>query len=77
MRPETIRDLRDRAPFRPFSIHLADGRALKIVTSDHIMISPTNDEFAVYLPDGTLVVVDGKLVTSLTQGPKQKRNGQS
>ena len=70
MKPTTIRDLRDKAPFRPFAIHLAEGRSVTVVTPDHIMISPSNDEFAVYLPDGTLEVVDGKLVTSITRKPK-------
>lgn len=72
MNPETIRDLRDKAPFRPFAIHLADGRSIPVVTPDHIMISPANDEFAVYLPDGTLEVVDGKLVTSITRKPRSR-----
>ena len=72
MKPETIRDLRDKAPFRPFAIHLADGRSITVVTPDHIMISPSNDEFAVYLPDGTLELVDGKLVTSITRKPRSR-----
>lgn len=72
MNPETIRDLRDKAPFRPFAIHLADGRSIPVVTPDHITISPANDEFAVYLPDGTLEVVDAKLVTSITRKPRSR-----
>jgi hypothetical protein len=72
MRPSAIRDVRDKAPFQPFELHLADGRAVPVVTPHHIMISPRNDEFAVYLPDGTLEVVDGKLVTSITRRPRRK-----
>jgi hypothetical protein len=64
--------MRDKAPFRPFALNLADGRSITVVTPDHIMISPTNDEFAVYLPDGTLELVDAKLITGVTRKPKSK-----
>ena len=72
MKPTTIRDLRDKTPFRRFSINLADVRSITVVTPDHLMISPAKDEFAVYLPDGTLEIVDGKLVTGITRKPKAR-----
>ena len=72
MKPTTIRDLRDQAPFRPFDIHLADGRCLSVVTPDHIMISPTNKEFALYNPDGTLNVVDANQITSITRKSRRR-----
>ncbi len=72
MKPTTIRGLRDQAPFRPFDIHLADGRCLTVVTPDHIMISPTNKEFALYNPDGTLNVVDANLITSITRKSRRR-----
>jgi hypothetical protein len=67
----TIRELRDQAPFRPFDIHLADGRCLTVVTPDHIMISPTNQEFALYQADGALEIVDASLITGLTRKPRK------
>ena len=36
------------------------------------MISPTNQEFALYSADGTLNVVDATLITSLTRKPRKK-----
>ena len=72
MKPTTIRELRDETPFRAFDIHLADGRALAVATRDHLMISPTSQEFALYLPDGTLNVVDAALITSITRKPRRK-----
>ena len=72
MKPTAIRDLRDQTPFRPFEIHLADGRLLVVVTADHIMISPTNQEFALYHPDGTLDIVDASQITSITRKPRRK-----
>lgn len=72
MKPTTIRDIRDQIPFSPFEIHLADGRSVTVLTPDHIMISPTNDEFAVYGRDGSLKVIDGKLVTSINRKPRKR-----
>ena len=72
MKSTTLRDLRDQTPFRPFELHLADGRSLTVITADHIMISPTNQEFALYSADGTLNVVDATLITSLTRKPRKK-----
>lgn len=72
MKPTTIRDIRDHIPFTPFELHLADGRIVPVLTPDHIMISPANDEFAVYEGDGTLRIVDGKLVTSIRKRPRKR-----
>lgn len=72
MKPTTIRDLRDKTPFHPVEINLADGRALQVVTPDHIIISPTNQEFALYHRDGTLDIVDASLITSIKRKPRRK-----
>jgi hypothetical protein len=72
MKPTTIRDIRDQIPFTPFQIHLADGNKITVLTPDHIMISPTNDEFAVYEGDGSLKIVDGKLVTSISRKARKR-----
>ncbi len=72
MKPTTIRDIRDQVPFAPFEIHLADGNKITVLTPDHIMISPTNDEFAVYARDGSLKIVDGKLVTSISRKARKR-----
>ena len=72
MKSTTIRELRDQTPFRPFDIHLTDGRALAVVTPDHIMISPTNQEFALYHADGTLDIVEASRVTTITRKPRRK-----
>jgi hypothetical protein len=64
--------MRDKTPFRPFEINLADGRSITVVTPDHIIISPNNDEFVVYHADGTLEFVDGGLVTSVVRKARRK-----
>jgi hypothetical protein len=56
---KTLKDLRDTAPFRRFDIHLSDGHVLPVVTADHLLVMPNNnDEFFVVLPDGGFRIVD-------------------
>jgi len=51
-------------PFRPFTIHLADGRTYTIRHPEFLAISPTRRTVAVYLPDG-LEIIDLFLVSSI------------
>ena len=75
MKTETIRDLRDKHPFQPFSLHMADGRVVLVATPDHIFISPSNDEFVVYSPEGHLQILDAALVTGATRKSKTTAKG--
>ena len=52
---KTLREKRDSAPFKPFDIHLADGRVLPVATADHLLFLPKNPEFIVGLPQGDSV----------------------
>jgi hypothetical protein len=67
MKTATIRDLRNEHPFRPFDLHVADGRVVPVATPDHLFISPANDEFVVYSTEGNLQVLDAALVTGVTR----------
>ena len=70
---KTIREKRDLAPFKPFDIHLADGRVLPVVTTDHLLFMPKNPEFIVVLPDGAFRIVDpGQVVSIGPKGPRAK-----
>ena len=65
MSSTSIRRLVDATPFRPFEIHLAEGRAIPVHHREFIMISPTDVDFVVYQPDGGIDVVATNLVTGL------------
>ena len=65
MSSSSIRRLVDAAPFRPFEIHLADGRSIQVHHREFIMISPADIDFVVYQPDGGIDVVATNLVTGL------------
>ena len=68
MNLKTLREMRDAAPFKPFDIHLVDGRALKVVTPDHFFFMPNSPEFLVVLPEGGFRIVDASQVVSVGRG---------
>ena len=73
MSTSSIRKLVDAAPFRPFAIHLADGRSIQVHHREFIMISPADLDFVVYQPDGGIDVIATNLVTGLQlKTPRRK-----
>ncbi len=62
---EQMRAAYDAQPFRPFIIHLADGRALPVNHREFIMAAPSGRTIIVYQPDDTHNVIDLLLVTDL------------
>jgi len=60
-----LKEMRGAAPFKPFEIHLSDGRVLPVVTTDHLLFLPKNPEFIVVLPDGGFRIVDPAQVVSV------------
>jgi hypothetical protein len=57
--------MRDRAPFKPFALHLSSGRDLKVSTPDHLLISPRGDLLVLFPADGGLCVIDPAQVVSV------------
>ena len=72
-----LRQLFEARPFRPFTIHLADGRQLPVVHREFIAASPSGRTAIVYQPDDSFNVVDLLLVTDLEVPPEgvSKPNG--
>jgi hypothetical protein len=70
---EQLRHFYQARPFRPFVVHLADGREIPIDHPEFIMSSPSGRTVSVYQPDDTLNVIDLLLVTDLELKPS--RNG--
>jgi hypothetical protein len=72
---EKVKELFDAQPFRPFSIHLADGRAIPVHHRDFIMAAPSGRILIVLQPDDSMNIIDLLLVTDIEL--KLKRNGSS
>jgi hypothetical protein len=65
MTAEQLRALREANPFRPFTIHLADGRTLAVPHRDFVSLSPSGRIVIVYQANDAFNVVDLYLVTDL------------
>ncbi len=65
MTAEQLRGMREANPFRPFTLHLADGRSLTVPHRDFVSQSPGGRTIIVYRSDEAFSVVDLYLVTEL------------
>jgi hypothetical protein len=62
---EAVRKLYEATPFRPFVIHLADGRQIPVVHREFIIVAPSGRTLVVMQPDDTLNIIDLLLVTDV------------
>ena len=70
MRIEQLRQVHQAQPFRPFTIHLADGRTFLVPHREFISYSPSGRTLIVYQEDESFSILDLLLVTELeVHGP--------
>ena len=74
MKAETLKRLIEANPFQPFSVNLADGRALKVPHRDFISPSPNFRRLTVWHQDDSCDFVDLMLVIGFHL-EKPQRNG--
>jgi hypothetical protein len=65
---EQLRVLHQARPFRPFDLHLADGRSLTVEHPEFLSQSPTGRTIAVGHFDGAIEIIDLLRVVSLKRG---------
>jgi len=65
MTVEQLRAVHQARPFRPFTIHMADGRAVHVPHSEFLSHSPSGRTIIVYHADETFSVVDLLLVNEV------------
>jgi hypothetical protein len=73
MTVETLQAACAQKPFRPFTIHLADGRAIHVASREYIMAAPSGRTIVIYQPDDTFNIIDLLLITDLEM--KSSANG--
>jgi hypothetical protein len=76
---DRIRELYSAEPFRPFVLHLADGRHVPVHHREFMMAVPSGRTVVVCQPDDTLNIIDLLLVTDVelkrtTNGSRRRRN---
>lgn len=77
---ERIRDLYKAEPFKPFTMHLADGRHIPVRHREFMALSPGGRTVVVYRPDDSMNIVDLLLVTDTELGApngSKRRRGKS
>lgn len=62
---EQLRAAYEAQPFRPFVMHLADGREIPVAHREFIMTVPSGRTVVVAQPDDRLNIIDLFLVTDL------------
>jgi hypothetical protein len=72
---EQLRNLYNAQPFRPFVIHLADGRAVPVNHLEFIMTVPSGRTVFVAQPDDTVNIIDLLLVSDLELKPASDGSG--
>ena len=78
MTVEQLRGAYDAQPFRPFVMHLADGREVPVRHREFIMTVPSGRTVIVCQPDDTTNIIDLLLITDLeflpsVNGSRRKR----
>lgn len=68
---DRIRELYGAKPFRPFTIHLADGREISVRHQEFMALGPGGRTVVVFHDDDSLNIIDLLLVTDIEIG----RNG--
>ena len=66
---QRVRELYEAQPFRPFVMHLADGRNITVHHPDFVASAPSGRTLVVFQPDDSMSIVDLYLVTELEVRP--------
>ncbi len=74
MKVEELVQLHKAAPFRPFRIHLADGRHLDVEHPEFLAHAPNARIAVVMRIDETFEIIDLMLVTSLEVTDRRPRS---
>ena len=66
---DRLRDVYSAQPFRPFIMHVADGREVQVVLREFIMAAPSGRTVIVFQPDDTVNIIDLLLVSDIEYKP--------
>ena len=74
---EQVRHLYNATPFKPFVIHLADGRQIPVKHREFMATAPSGRTIVVYQSDDSFNIIDLLLATSLEvkNGKASKSDG--
>ena len=78
MQTKELQSVYRAQPFRPFRLHLADGRMVRVDHPEFMALSPTGRSAVVYGKGGGFEIIDILLITGIEVGngkakPARKR----
>lgn len=73
MQASEIKQLIDKTPFEPFTIHMANGRKFLVDHPEIAAFSINKGSLAVAMREGGFAILDLHLATHLEQVPKPSR----
>jgi hypothetical protein len=71
---EQLRNVHQAQPFRPFTIHLADGRQVHVPHNEFLSYSSSGRTIIAHQPDDSFSILDLLLVTELEVNAAAKPN---
>jgi hypothetical protein len=75
MTVQQLRAAKNAAPFQPFTIRMADGRAFPIRHPDFLSMSPSGRTVIVYQEDDEFSILDLLLMTEIEIGSSPSEKG--
>jgi hypothetical protein len=73
MTAQEFRSVFEALPFRPFTVYLADGRAVPVRHQDYAFLSPTGRTLIVYEEDDSFQILDLMLATGVQLNGKRPK----
>lgn len=70
MRGQELRRVAEASPFRPFRIHMANGKSVVVPHPEFVHVYPGGRMVTVFRSDQSVEIIDVMLVTSLETLPK-------
>ena len=75
MTSDKLKEVIRAQPFKPFVIHLADGRRISVSHPESISLSPSGRMAHLFSGDETSHFIDVLLITELEVKTRSSRNG--
>lgn len=71
---ERLRAVHQAQPFLPFTLHMSDGRSLKVTHPELLAVAPTGRYAVLILPDESTHFIDILLITDIEIKVPKGRN---
>lgn len=70
MSPTELRSVYQAEPFRPFGMHMADGRRIPVAARDKMAFFPDDRSIVVVQPDHRMNIIDLNLIVDVEFDPE-------